>query len=72
MTENELTDAIIGAAIEVHRRLGPGYWSRSIVDALHMSFESAGSQLSKRSPSPWTTMICMTRARFAPICWSKN
>ena len=24
MTENELTDAIIGAGIEVHRRLGPG------------------------------------------------
>lgn len=24
MTENEVTDVIIGAAIEVHRRLGPG------------------------------------------------
>jgi len=27
MTENELSFEIIGAAIEVHRVLGPGFWN---------------------------------------------
>ena len=35
---DQLTEQIIGAAIEVHRRLGPGLWESSYEDALYHEF----------------------------------
>ena len=46
MRENEITQAVIGAAIEVHRILGPGMIERPYEDAVcrefHLMDESGG------------------------------
>ena len=42
MTENELSKEIIGAAIEVHRHLGPGLLESAYEEALCHEFELRG------------------------------
>lgn len=42
MTENELSKEIIGAAIEVHRHLGPGLLESAYEEALCHELESRG------------------------------
>lgn len=42
MTENELSNAIIGAAIEVHRVLGPGLLESAYEEALFCELELRG------------------------------
>ena len=45
---NELTSRIIGAAIEVHRELGPGLLESSYEDCLSLELEQAGIVFSRQ------------------------
>jgi hypothetical protein len=52
MRENEITQAVIGAAIEMHRILGPGMIERPYEDAMcrefHLLDESEGISTQRR------------------------
>ena len=52
MTENELTAAIIGAAIEVHRRLGPGSLESVYRRCLAYELRNKGFDVIEEKPIP--------------------
>lgn len=52
MKENEITQAVIGAAIEVHRILGPGMIERPYEDALCREFQLRGLKWERQKPVP--------------------
>ena len=45
---NAITNAIIGAAIEVHRILGPGYLEKTYEQALAIEFDRRGIRFSRQ------------------------
>ena len=52
MKDEELTHAIIGAAIEVHRNLGPGLLESVYEDCLAREFTLRGIQFERQKPLP--------------------
>ena len=50
--ENKLTDKIIGAAIEVHRNLGPGLLESAYKECLFFELRSKGLIVEKEKPLP--------------------
>ena len=52
MTDNELTHAIIGAAIEVHRLLGPGLLESAYEECLARELTLRGLQFERQKPIP--------------------
>jgi GxxExxY protein len=52
MTENEVTDRIIGSAIEVHRRIGPGLLESVYSECLAMELALRGAQFEREVPVP--------------------
>ena len=52
MKENEITRAVIGAAIEVHRILGPGLIERPYEDAICREFHLRGLKWERQKPVP--------------------
>lgn len=52
MDINELTQAIIGAAIEVHRRLGPGLLESAYRVCLAYELRKRGMQVEEEKPVP--------------------
>jgi len=52
MTENELSNLIIGLAIEVHRDLGPGLLESAYKECLYYKFIKSGLQTFKEKPMP--------------------
>ena len=52
MRVNELTSQIIGAAIEVHRQLGPGLLESSYETCLAYELEMCGLQVERQMPLP--------------------
>ncbi len=52
MRENRLTSQIIGAAIEVHRQLGPGLLESSYETCLAYELEAHGLTIERQKPLP--------------------
>ena len=51
MEENEITEKIIGAAIEVHKILGPGLLESIYENALCVEFEQRGVKFERQKPN---------------------
>lgn len=52
MTENELTERIIGSAIEVHRRIGPGLLESIYAECMAMELTLRGVRFQREVPVP--------------------
>lgn len=52
MTENEISNKIIGCAIEVHRQLGPGLLESAYQECLCYELIAAGLSVQKELPMP--------------------
>ena len=52
MTENELSNKIIGLAIEVHTVLGPGLLESAYKECLHYKIGKSGLLVEKEKPMP--------------------
>ncbi len=52
MTENEISEKIIGCAIQVHRELGPGLLESSYLECLYFELIQAGLLVEKQKPLP--------------------
>jgi len=52
MTENEISEKIIGSAIQVHRELGPGLLESSYLECLYFELIQSGLYVEKQKPLP--------------------
>lgn len=52
MEINQLTDRIIGCAIEVHKRLGPGLLESAYEECLAFELKCAGLEIERQAPVP--------------------
>ncbi len=52
MIENNLTEKIIGCAIEVHKILGPGLLESAYQECLYYELKNAGLKVEKEKPMP--------------------
>jgi GxxExxY protein len=52
MTEDELSNIVIGLAIKVHKNLGPGLLESSYKECLFYEINKAGIQVEKEKPMP--------------------
>jgi len=52
MTENEISEKIIGCAIQVHRELGPGLLESSYEECLYYELVQSGFLVEKQKPLP--------------------
>ena len=53
MTENELSNKIIGTAIELHRILGPGLLESAYENALSYDLKEIGIEVKQQVPMPF-------------------
>jgi len=52
MTENEITEKIIGAAIRAHKELGPGLLESAYKECLYYELKQMGLNVEKEKPLP--------------------
>ena len=50
MTDDELTQTIIGCAYTVHNTLGPGFFEKVYENALRIALEKAGLRVKQQEP----------------------
>lgn len=50
MTDNEITEAIIGFAYKIHNGLGPGFLEKIYENALRIELERAGFRVKQQEP----------------------
>lgn len=53
METNEITEKIIGCAIEVHKKLGPGLLESAYEECLSFELEKAGLFIKRQQPTPF-------------------
>jgi GxxExxY protein len=53
MTENELSAKVIGAAIEIHKKLGPGLLESCYEHALAFDLKESGIEVAQQVPMPF-------------------
>ena len=52
MTENQISEIVLGCAIEVHRNLGPGLLESAYEECLYYEIGSKGLWIEKQKPLP--------------------
>ena len=52
MKENQLSEKIIGCAIEVHRSLGPGLLESAYLECLYFELRNSDLEVEKQKPLP--------------------
>jgi GxxExxY protein len=52
MTENEISNKIIGSAIEVHQNLGPGLLESAYKECIYYKISKSGIGVEKEKPMP--------------------
>ncbi len=52
MIENEISEKIIGCAIEVHKSLGPGLLESAYLECLFFELQNLGLRVEKQKPLP--------------------
>ena len=52
MTENELSEKIIGCAIQIHKSLGPGLLESAYLECLYFELKEIGLKVEKQKPLP--------------------
>jgi len=52
MTENEISEKIIGCSIEVHKALGPGLLESAYLECLYYELQMSGLKVEKQKPLP--------------------
>ena len=52
MTEDELSNIVIGLAIKVHKNLGPGLLESSYIECLYYGINKTGLKVEKEKPMP--------------------
>ena len=52
LDENELSNIILGCAIEVHKQLGPGLLESAYRECLYYELDKAGLEIKKEKPLP--------------------
>lgn len=72
MELNDLTHAIIGAAMKVHQALGPGLLESAYEACLEYELKKLGLRVSSvRRPFRSSTMASIWTADSVPTCWWK-
>lgn len=52
MTENEISNKVIGLAIDVHRSLGPGLLESAYKECMYFKLIHSGFKVDKEKPMP--------------------
>ena len=52
LTENEITEVIIGSAIKVHKQLGPGLLESAYEECLYYELKKTSLDIEKQKPLP--------------------
>lgn len=72
MTENELSNVVIGCAIKVHSALGPGLLESAYQECLFYELRAASLLVENRKRYHSCMKTLSLRAAIASICWLKE
>jgi GxxExxY protein len=68
LLHEELTESVIGAAIEVHRTIGPGLLESAYEECVCHELHLRGLRLERQVHFPWNTKASSWTAAVAGIC----
>jgi GxxExxY protein len=72
MTENQISEIIIGCAIEVHKNLGPGLLESAYEECLYYEIGSKGLWIEKQKPLPLVYKEIKLEAGYRIDLWVEN